>query len=118
MLLAGMTVRVARDTAHEPDALVYRGQEIPDSSIEVPNPVILIDVLSPSTCHIDASAKLAGYFRVASVQHYLIIDPDQSLAIHHARGEGDIITTRIARAGKLVLDPSGIELSVAEFYPA
>ena len=88
MLPDGMTVRVARHTAHEPDALVYCGQELPDSVLEVPAPLIVVEVLSPSTRHIDASAKLAGYFRLASVQHYLIFDPDDRLAIHHARGGG------------------------------
>src|SRR5438132_2347051 len=49
MLPDGMTVRVDRDTAHELDALVYCGQEIPGSSVEVSNPGVLIEVLSPST---------------------------------------------------------------------
>jgi len=116
MLPDGMTVRVDAHTAHEPDALVYCGQELPDSTVEVPNPIIVIEVLSPSTRHIDASAKLAGYFRVDSVRHYLIVDPDQPLVIHHARGEADIVATRILREGKIVLNPPGIELSVADFY--
>ena len=66
--------------------------------------------------HIDASAKLAGYFRVDSVRHYLIVDPDQPLVIHHARGEADLVVTRILREGKIVLDPPGIELAVEDFY--
>jgi hypothetical protein len=37
MLPDGMTVRVDRDTAHEPDALVYCGDELPHTAIEVPN---------------------------------------------------------------------------------
>ena len=118
MLPDGMTVRVDRDTAHEPDALVYCGQKLPDSAIEVPNPVIVVEVLSPSTRHVDASAKLAGYFRVASVRHYLIVDPDQRLVIHHARGEGDLIATRIVSDGGLRLDPPGIQLVVAELFSA
>jgi Uma2 family endonuclease len=71
----GMTVRVDEHTAHEPDAQVYCGQELPAAAIEVPNPVILIEVLSPSTRQIDASVKLAGCFRLPSVIHYLIVDP-------------------------------------------
>ena len=118
MLPDGMTVRVDQDTAHEPDALVYCGQKLPDSSIEVPNPVIVVEVLSPSTRHVDASSKLAGYFRVASVQHYLIADPDTRLVVHHARGEADIIATRIINAGGLRLDPPGIDLTVGELFPA
>jgi Uma2 family endonuclease len=113
----GMTVRVDQDTAHEPDALVYCGQELPNAAIEVPNPVIVIEVLSPSTSHIDATFKLAGYFSLPSIAHYLIIDPDKPLVIHHARG-GEETTTRILSAGSIKLDRPGIEVAVEEFYPA
>src|ERR1700682_4692108 len=34
MLPDGMTVRVARDTAHEADALVYCGRKLPDAAGE------------------------------------------------------------------------------------
>jgi hypothetical protein len=33
----------------------------------------------------DAQMKLAGYFRLPSVAHYLVVDPDKPLFIHHAR---------------------------------
>ncbi|PWT84080.1 MAG: hypothetical protein C5B56_16185 [Proteobacteria bacterium] len=118
MLPDGMTVRVDRDTAHEPDALVYCGEKVPTSTVEVPNPVIVVEVLSPSTRGLDASYKLAGYFRVPSVQHYLLVDPDRPLVIHHARGGGDTIATRIVTAGVLRLDPPGIDLTVAALYQA
>jgi Uma2 family endonuclease len=47
MLPDGMTVRIDQQTAYEPDALVYCGPKIPDASVEVPDPVILVEVLSP-----------------------------------------------------------------------
>ena len=116
MLPDGMTVRIDQDTAHEPDALVYCGQALPATAVEVPNPMIVVEVLSPSTRHVDASAKLAGYFRIASVQHYLIVDPDKRLTIHHARSEGDAIVTRIVRDGSIRLDSPGIELNGEELF--
>jgi Uma2 family endonuclease len=116
MLPDGMTIRIDQDTAHEPDALVYCGQQLPASAVEVPDPVVVVEVLSPSTRHVDASAKLAGYFRVASVQHYLSVDPDKRLTVHHARGEKDLIVTRIVRDGGLRLDPPGIELAIEDFF--
>jgi Uma2 family endonuclease len=116
MLPDGMTVRVDAHTAHEPDALVYCGEEISDSAVEVSNPVIVVEVLSPSTRHIDASAKLAGYFRVDSVRHYLIVDPDQPLVIHHARSGADTLETRIMHDGRIDLDPPGIDVAVSDFY--
>jgi Uma2 family endonuclease len=97
MLPDGMTVRIDQNTAHEPDALIYCGSKLPGSTLEVPNPLIVVEVLSPSTRHIDASVKLAGYFSLPSVAHYLIVHPDERYVIHHARGEGESIATRIVR---------------------
>jgi Uma2 family endonuclease len=118
MLPDGMTVRIDDATAHEPDALVYCGPRLPPSALEVPNPVVVVEILSPSTRHLDAQMKLAGYFRLPSVAHYLVIDPDKPLIMHHARKDDGSILTRIMTEGAIVLEPPGIELSVADLYPA
>jgi Uma2 family endonuclease len=118
MLPDGMTVRVADSTAYEPDALVYCGPELPPAAIEVPNPVIVVEVLSPSTRYLDTGLKLPGYFALSSVVHYLIVDPDKPLIIHHARQDDGTILTRIVTAGTIDLDPPGLELTVAEIYAA
>lgn len=118
MLPDGMTVRVDKDTAHERDALVYCGPKLPSAAVEVPAPVIVVEVLSPSTRHIDASAKLAGYFELPSTQHYLIVEPDKRLVIHHARAAGNEILTRIVKNGTLDLSPPGLKVSVARFFAA
>ncbi|MFL4968175.1 MAG: Uma2 family endonuclease [Xanthobacteraceae bacterium] len=118
MLPDGMTVRIDDMTAYEPDALVYCGPELPPRAVEVPNPVILVEVLSPSTRNIDATAKLVGYFRLTSLAHYLIVDPDERLIVHHAHGEGDTILTHIVRDGRLTLDPPGLEVALEDIYGA
>jgi Uma2 family endonuclease len=112
----GTTVRVDDSTAPEPDGLVYCGLKLPASTLEVPNPIIVVDVLSPTIRKVDASLKLAGYFRVPSVAHYLIADPDQPLIIHHARGNNDKILTSIVREGALTLDPPGLDLALGDIY--
>jgi len=112
----GMTVRVDHRTAYEPDAVVYCGEKIPRSAVEVPNPLIVVEVLSPSTRQVDVSIKLAGYFRVPSVAHYLIIDPNEPMIVHHARGLGSDIITRVVTEGTIALDPPGLEIAVADIY--
>src|SRR5262245_45428004 len=118
MLPDGMTVRVNERTAYEPDALVYCGPEVSPSDVEVSNPVIVVEVLSPSTRRIDASVKLAGYFKVPSIAHYLIIDPSRPLIVHHSRGSAATILTRIVTEGTIELDPPGLQLRVADIYGA
>ena len=112
----GMTVRIDEATAYEPDALVYCGEKLPPSAIEVPTPVIVVEVLSPATRQFDVAAKFAGYFRLAGIVHYLIVDPGQSLVLHHRRGAGEDIVTRVVTEGTIALDPPGLELALNDIY--
>ena len=114
----GMTVRIDKATAFEPDAVVYAGEKIPRTAIEVPNPLIVVEVLSPSTRQFDASGKLAGYFRVPGLAHYLIIDPTEPMIVHHSRGRADDILTRVVTEGAIALDPPSLELRLADIYGA
>lgn len=112
----GMTVRIDETTAYEPDALVHCGQKLPPSAVEVPNPVVVVEVLSRSTRQFDLAFKLAGYFRLPSVAHYLIVDPNERLIIHHARSPGRDIVTRIVTEGAIALDPPGLNITLDEIY--
>ena len=118
MLPDGTTVRVDASTAFEPEALVYCGAKLPPSALEVPNPIIVAEVISPSSKKIDASVKLAGYFQVPSVKHYLIVDPDRPLITHHARRSDGASLARDVHEGAIVLEPPGLELDLAEVYGA
>jgi len=112
----GPTIRIDETTAFEPDALVYCGERAPATTLEIPNPVILVEVLSSSTRRIDLTHKLAGYFRLPSVMHYLIVDPTEPSIVHHTRGTADTILTRIFTSGSIVLDPPGLTLALADVY--
>ncbi len=116
MLPDGMTVRIDRNTAYEPDGLVYCGSEVGQDSVEIANPVILVEVLSPSTRRIDTSAKIDGYFSIASVHHYLVVDPERKRAIHHQRQADGTILTRLVSSGPIHLDPPGLDLDVERCF--
>lgn len=112
----GMTVRIAPRTAYEPDALVRCGPRLDGDAIEVPDPVVVVEVLSPNTARGDKGLKLAGYFQVPSVRHYLIVDAVRCVVTHHRRGASGI-ETAIVSEGRLRLDPPGIELGLDELFP-
>ncbi len=118
MVPDGAAVRINEKSAYEPDALVYCGPEWPSSQLEVPNPVIIVEVLSPSTKYLDIGGKLTGYFTVPSVFHYLIVDTEKRLVIHHARGEGEMIMTRIVRDGTIAMTPPGIVIALEDCFQA
>jgi Uma2 family endonuclease len=112
----GATVRVSSRTAFEPDALVTCGAPVPPDAVEIPNPVVVVEVLSESTATRDHGVKLVGYFSLPSLAHYLILDPERRTVVHHRRGQGDLIETRILTAGPLRLDPPGLDMTVDELF--
>jgi len=110
----GLTVEVD-DSDYEPDASLHCGSPLPENAVVVPNPIVLVEVLSPSTSGIDRAMKLREYFRLPSVQHYLIVWPDRWRVVHHRRmGQG--IETATLTEGLIGLDPPGIEIGMAEIY--
>src|ERR1700722_2318446 len=113
----GMAVRIDARATYEPDASVVCGPRASADAIAIDNPVIVVEVLSPSTAAVDHGPKLSGYFSLPSVEHYLILDPDRRVVIHHKRGAGDAIETRVLTDGSARLDPPGFEVVVEALFP-
>ncbi len=111
----GITVRVRRDRAFVPDVLVVCPAPPPDV-VDIDNPLIVVEVLSPSTEEADHSLKLEGYLSLPSLAHYLILDPVRRVVIHHKREDGERAATRILHAGPLRLDPPGLEIAVEDLF--
>ena len=105
------------DSDYEPDASVNCGDPMADDAVTIPNPVVVVEVLSPGTAGNDTGGKLAGYFCVPSIQHYLIIHPTRRTVIHHRRN-GERIDTQIAVGGSIVMDPPGLTITIEELYEA
>ena len=117
VVVDGATVKLPpSNRSVEPDVLVYLGPKVPHGELIVPNPVIVCEVLSPSTAKHDVSAKLEGYFQLPSIQHYLVADPDKPLLIVHSRTGGDALATRIVSdaASPLRLDPPGLTIDLSD----
>ncbi len=112
--LDGLAVRIDDNSVYEPDALVNCGPRVPGGSTLATNPVIVVEVLSPSTTVYDHGVKFIGYFSVPSIQHYLIVHTAKKIVIHHQRGEGAKISTTIHSSGKLDLSPPGIVVPVSD----
>ena len=113
----GITVRTGADNMYEPDAVVRCGEWLDGDTTEIHDPVIVVEVLSPSTSSTDYGKKLRDYFSLPSVQHYLVIDPDGRRVVHYTRQVGvDTYLTRILATGPLLLDPPGIEIQVDDVF--
>jgi Uma2 family endonuclease len=114
-----LTVRIDADAVVEPDALVNCGERVPPKSLYAPSPIIVVEVVSPTSRLRDFSEKFIDYFRVPGIQHYLIVDLDRRLVLHHKRGDAGTIITAIVKEGALQLNPPGIEIALdGVFAPA
>jgi Uma2 family endonuclease len=114
----GMAVVIDERTVYEPDALVRCGPPLDDDAVSVTDPVVLVEVLSPSSRARDAGGKLADYVRMPSLRHYLIVDAATRAIVHHRIGEDARIQTRVLRAGLVDLDPPGLRFPLEELFPA
>jgi len=112
----GLTVPIDQHTAYEPDALVRCGAPLPPDQMKVTDPVIVVEVKSPSTAHMDTSAKLIGYFKLASVCHYLFVDPDARKVTHHRRTASGTVAADTMTSGIIRLDPPGLTVEVADLF--
>ncbi len=92
------------------------GPRLPGTTVQLHDPVIVVEVLSPSTRSRDLSSKLIDYFRLPSLRHYLIVRPVDQAIVHQSRNDDGTILTRIVQDGSLQLDPPGI--TVSSLFPA
>jgi len=111
----GATVQV-EDSDFEPDALMHCGPRLPGDATKVPDPLVLVEVLSPDSGTRDRATKLRAYFKLPSVQHYLVIWPDEQRIVRHSRMPNDQVATQVFMSGEIRLDPPGITVTVEEFY--
>lgn len=103
-----------RGRARYPDVLVLCGeQDMDDDSV---NPVLVIDVLSPSTQLVDRRAKPAEYASVPSIQAYVLLEQDRPLATVLRRSRDWIEEVLEGRDAVLSLPEVGVELPLAELY--
>lgn len=113
----GLSVQVDDATVYEPDAQVRCGERLDPDTVVITDPVIVVEVVSPGSAAVDAGAKLEDYFRLPSVQHYLIVKPKTRTIIHHARTADASLRTTIHREGSITLAPPGITVALAALLP-
>jgi Uma2 family endonuclease len=112
----GLAVAIDEFTVYEPDALVNCGEPVANDSLIAPSPVVVVEVLSPSTRSIDKSVKLADYFRAPSVAHYLVVDLGRRIVLHYRRKGDSPITVAIVQDGTITLDPPGLTIEFDEIF--
>ena len=87
-----------------------------NASTVVSDPVVIFEVLSPSTAATDRIAKAREYQAMPSVQRYVMIEQDRIGATVYARAAGDWRHQILIEDSILALPEIGVELALAELY--
>jgi len=113
----GMTVVIDNEHAREPDAAVQCGVPFDPITMVLTAPLVVVEIVSPSSERGDSEDKLVEYFSVPSIQHYVIVNPAKKVVIHHARDQAGKLSTLIASSGEIDLTPPGMTVPVSELLP-
>jgi len=112
----GMSVTIGDSYRREPDCIVECPPETGMEDIVVRNPVIIVEVISPSTGVFDTGVKFFDYTQISSLRHYVIIDPLGERLIQHSRtNAGAEWTSQIRGKGPMTLDPPGLTFDTTPF---
>ncbi len=98
-----------------PDVVV--SCEPPDLSTPVEAaPVLIVQIVSPTTALRDRVEKWEAYRRIPSLRHYLMVEQDRRFVELHTR-KGDIVfEERFIETSEVALEALGITLDVATIY--
>ncbi len=105
------------ETVRYPDAVVTCAKFSGRDRV-VPNPVIVFEVVSPSSVRIDRIVKLREYQAVPTIRRYIIVEPDAvAVTVFSREHEGEAFRAAgLAEDDILLLPEIGIEISVAAIY--
>ena len=81
------------------------------------NPIVVVEVLSPSTEAFDRGEKFAHYRQLPSLQEYVLVAQDQMRVEHYLRQEKQWIFTDVEKHDEVLRLPSiQCELPLQEIY--
>jgi Uma2 family endonuclease len=83
----------------------------------IAEPVIIVEVMSPSNEQNDTGLRWLAYRTIPSLRHYVVLSPNQRLVHMHSRA-GDIWREHFLSAGALELDGPPLRLELDALYEA
>jgi Uma2 family endonuclease len=101
-----------------PDVTITPKKEILTANQEVTNPLVIFEVVSPSSTQTDYIDKLREYKSIESLQEYVIVEQDKNYLVHYQRLSSIEWTEEKIETEKdfLYLPTVAIKLEVQEIY--
>ena len=101
-----------------PDVFATKEAKVDTNRYIKYEPELIAEVLSPSTFRTDTIDKYIAYTTIPSLLYYLIVDPETTYVILHAKtADGEWETTTYKRPGEVIPLPLlELSLPLAEVY--
>ncbi len=120
-LTSDMRIKVEQAGLHTyPDCSVLCGEpKFLDGRRDVIlNPMLIAEVLSPSTQDYDRGAKFELYRTIPSFQEYLVVHQDRRHVEHYSKQEDGswVLREYVGEDGPVVIDRLGVKIELAELY--
>jgi Uma2 family endonuclease len=113
-------VRISSRAYAYPDVSVVCGKPLlaDDRQDVLLNPVVIVEVLSPSTENYDRGLKLQHYRTIATLQDYILVDQAEVRIEQYTRQENNLWTLRdyLSLDEQLTVSSIGVSLSMRRIY--
>ncbi len=110
----GLKLRMAQ-TIRYPDVMVICSPT-PGEATEVTEPIVVFEVLSPSTSREDRIEKNREYAATPSIQRYIILEQDAIAAEVYSRDGESWLRSTVTGSEILSMPEIGVEMPLAEAY--
>ena len=117
-VIAEFGIDAGPDVLRYPDVVVDRADGKASDSTAV-DPVIIAEVLSPSTSTVDLGDKVAEYLELSSLLGYLVFSQDEPKVWMWVRGEAGFSPTPIVLSGRdaaIEVSALGVSLPLSAIY--
>ncbi|MDJ0796737.1 MAG: Uma2 family endonuclease [Calothrix sp. MO_167.B12] len=102
-----------------PDVMIFEGEpQLNDNrNDEVLNPVVIVEVLSPSTADYDRQGKFRIYRTIESFREYLLVEQDEPFVERYSKqAEGWLLSDFNSLEQSIFLESVKVELPMVEIY--
>ncbi len=98
-----------------PDAFVFCSGAARDQTV-IRDPVVVFEVLSPSTSHIDRIEKLREYLAPDSIRRYVILEQDAFAATVYLKQDGAWVVSILTDGDTLGMPEIAADLPLSSIY--
>src|SRR5271165_3589388 len=110
-----LKILVGENSCRYPDGMVVCSPVAPNATT-VPDPVVIFEVLSPSTAAKDRIVKAREYQATPSVKRYVMLEQARIGATVHVRAQDGWSVLILKDDDILAMPEIGLEIPLAEFY--